>query len=89
MTENMYPRGQISQRKAERIYVVNLLINYRNQIHELAVATNPQKAHAALQAAQKTINELEGNLSDKEIMDMRETVSVFFWKASRRMSEGI
>lgn len=86
---NMYPRGQINGQRAGKLYVINLLTAYRNQIHNLAIAANPLEAEAALQGAQKTINALEGHLSDKEILDMRETVSVFYWKASRRIAEGI
>ena len=86
---NMYPRGQISGQRAGKLYMINLLIEYRDQIHNLAIASNPLEAEAALQGAHKTINALEGHLSDKEILDMRETVSVFYWKASRRIAEGI
>lgn len=86
---NMYPRGQISGQRAGKLYVVNLLTEYRNQIHNLAIAGNPLEAEAALHGAQKMVNALEGHLSDKEILDMRETVSVFYWKASRRIAEGL
>lgn len=86
---NMYPRGQITGQRAGKIHMVNLLTAYRNQIHNLAIATTPLEAEDALQNAQKTINALEEYLSGKEILDMRETVSVFYWKASRRIAEGI
>lgn len=85
---SMYPRGLSSQR-AGKLYAINLLTEYRDQIHNLAIASNPLEAEAALQGAHKTINALEEILSDKEILDMRETVSVFYWKASRRIAEGI
>lgn len=86
---NLYPWGQISMQRAGKMMVINLLNNYRSHIHELAVARKPSEAKDALMAAQKAINELEGHISDKEILDMRETVSVFYWKACRRISEGI
>lgn len=86
---NRWPRGQITGRMAGKIYVANLLKTYRDQIHKLAIASTPLEAEAALMSAQKAISSLEGCLSAKEILDMRETVSVFYWKASRRIAEGI
>lgn len=66
-----------------------LLIQYRKQIHEIAIATDPLEADAAMHTAMEAIKNLEGKVSDKEILDMRETVSIFFWKAARRLAEGI
>lgn len=85
---NRWPRG-LTERMAGKIYVANLLTEYRDQIHKLAIASTPLEAEAALMSAQKAISSLEGCLSAKEILDMRETVSVFYWKASRRIAEGI
>lgn len=86
---NRWPRGQITGQRAGKLYVINLLTEYRDQIHKLAIASTPLEAEAALRSAQKAIISLEGCLSAKEILDMRETVSVFYWKAARRIAEGI
>lgn len=66
-----------------------LMDDYHRMLHELAVTRNPIEAETALRIAQNIITMLESKTSDREILDMRETVSVFYWKAARRMAEGI
>lgn len=66
-----------------------LLTEYRKQIHNIAMASHPLDAEAARKAAVTMINNLEGKVSDRDILDMRETVSVFYWKAAKRMAEGL
>lgn len=66
-----------------------LMEDYRRMLHVIAMARNPLEAETALRIAQNIITMLESKTSDREILDMRETVYVFYWKAARRMAEGI
>ena len=66
-----------------------LMDDYHRMLHELAVARNPIEVETARNIADNVITMLSVKLSEREINEMKQTVSCFYWKASRRIAEGI
>lgn len=66
-----------------------LMLDYHRMIHEIAVARNPIEADTARNIAENVITMLSTKLSEREINDMKQTVSCFYWKTERRLSEGL
>ena len=66
-----------------------LMADYHRMIHEIAVARNLIEAETARNIADNVITMLSVKLSEREINDMKQTVSCFYWKAERRLSEGL
>ncbi|MBP0961093.1 MAG: hypothetical protein J5864_03025 [Oscillospiraceae bacterium] len=66
-----------------------LMADYHRMIHEIAVARNPIEAETARNIAENVITMLSVKLPEREINDMKQTVSCFYWKAERRLSEGL
>lgn len=66
-----------------------LLEAYRKELHNIAMAKDPLAAEMAMRKARIYVGELKNKVSDKDIADLYETVSVFLWRANRRISEGI
>ena len=66
-----------------------LMDDYHRMLHELAVARNPIEAETARNIADNVITMLSVKLSEREVNEMKQTVSCFYWKAERRLSEGL
>lgn len=66
-----------------------LMLDYHRMIHEIAVARNPIEADTARNIAENVITMLSTKLSEREINDMKQTVTCFYWKTERRLSEGL
>ena len=66
-----------------------LMLDYHRMIHEIAVARNPIEADTARNIAENVITMLSAKLSEREINNMKQTVSCFYWKTERRLSEGL
>lgn len=66
-----------------------LMADYHRMIHEIAVARNPIEADTARNIAENVITMLSTKLSEREINDMKQTVTCFYWKTERRLSEGL
>ena len=66
-----------------------LIADYRRMLHVIAVSNNPTEAATARNIADNVITMLSVKLPEREISDMKQTVSCFYWRAERRLSEGI
>ena len=66
-----------------------LIADYRRMLHVIALAKNPIEAETARNIADNVITMLSVKLPEREISDMKQTVSCFYWRAERRISEGI
>lgn len=66
-----------------------LIADYRRMLHVIAVSNNPIEAATARNIADNVITMLSVKLPEREISDMKQTVSCFYWRAERRLSEGI
>ena len=66
-----------------------LIADYRRMLHVIAVSNNPTEAATARNIADNVITMLSVKLPEHEISDMKQTVSCFYWRAERRLSEGI
>ena len=66
-----------------------LMDDYHRMLHEIAVAGNLIEAETARNIAENVITMLSVKLPEREINDMKQTVSCFYWKAERRLSEGL
>ena len=66
-----------------------LMDDYHRMLHELAVARNPLEAETARNIADNVITMLSVKLPEREINEMKQTVSCFYWKAEKRLSEGL
>ena len=66
-----------------------LMDDYHRMLHELAVARNPIEVETARNIADNVITMLSVKLSEREINEMKQTVSCFYWKAEKRLWEGL
>lgn len=66
-----------------------LIADYRRMLHEIALAKNPIEAETARNIADNVITMLSVKLPEREINDMKQTLSCFYWRAERRLSEGL